>query len=465
MFLRHKARYVGRGDLRKFKPKSLKETFLPTGSQYTFNLRLNNIILNKLDYVIADADTAYLNAIFEGLLYMVLDPEVVKIMLKIDPSVKDYVNEDGTMYVRITKALYGLQESAKLWYNTLATAMQEIGFRKSSYDEALFFRKEQDGSMTFIFVYVDDMLFSGRKENLRATLDALQAKFKLKESEMSPRQFDFLGMRCRRDSKDDGSFILSQPGLIDEIIADCKETAATPCDVKLYIETDARLFKDVTKFRSLLMKVMYVSRTRPDLKVALGYLATRMQAPTFGDWEKLQRVVKYLNGTKHMGLRYKPVENMQVYASSDASYGPFKDGKSNTGLVITVGYPNAPIIARSSKQKSVANSSTAAELIAFSTTLEEVLWMVNLLEELGFEQDTVQIEQDNQSTMRLIEKGPSSAGRTKWLNIKYFWVNEKKQEGIFDTKYVESLKLLADGLTKPLGKKAFIAWRQRILNH
>ena len=91
--------------------------------------------------------------------------------------------------------------------------------------------------------------------------------------------------------------------------------------------------------------------------------------------------------------------------------------------------------------------------------------MVNLLKELGFEQDAVQIEQDNQSTMRLIEKGPSSAGRTKWLNIKYFWVNEKKQEGIFDTKYVESLKLLADGLTKPLGKKAFIAWRQRILNH
>jgi len=122
------------------------------------------------------------------------------------------------------------------------------------------------------------------------------------------------------------------------------------------------------------------------------------------------------------------------------------------------------VLAKTTKQKTVANSSTAAELIAFSSTLEEVLWFVELLNELGFKQETVEIEQDNNSTMRLIEKGPSSVGRTKWINIKQFWVSEHLSNETVKLKYVPSLDLLADGLTKPLPRKAFMKWRARILN-
>jgi len=163
-------------------------------------------------------------------------------------------------------------------------------------------------------------------------------------------------------------------------------------------------------------------------------------------------------------LKLKPINVIQVYASADASYGTYKDGKSNTGSMITIGFPNAPIYAKTGKQKTVANSSTAAELIAFSSTLEEVLWTVELLNELGFKQEPVIIEQDNSSTMTLIEKGPSSAGRTKWINIKHFWVSEHLANETIKLKYVPSLDLIADGLTKPLGRKPFFKWRARILN-
>jgi hypothetical protein len=132
---------------------------------------------------------------------------------------------------------------------------------------------------------------------------------------------------------------------------------------------------------------------------------------------------------------------------------------------VTVGHPNAPIIGKSSKQKSVANSSTAAELIAFSTTLEEVMWLKHLLEEFGFNQkDPIVMEQDNTSTMNLIERGPSSGGRTKWMNIKHFWVSEHIENGIIKLKYIPSSELLADGLTKVLTGKDFKRWRQQILN-
>jgi hypothetical protein len=193
--------------------------------------------------------------------------------------------------------------------------------------------------------------------------------------------------------------------MVKDVTEGITETADTPCDSKLYKDTDDGNFHDQTLFRSEVMKTHYLTKTRHDIKVGIGYLATRLQEPKNGDWDKLNRIKKYINGTKDFELRIKPVNAIQVYASSDASFGPFKDGKSNTGMVVTVGSPNAPVIAKSSKQKSTANSSTTAELVAFSSTLEEVLWMVELLNEIGITQETVEIEQDNQSTMRLIEMG------------------------------------------------------------
>lgn len=415
-----------------------------------------------------DVDTAVQkinDSIVDGTVFMKMEPNVaagLALMIELNPDAKEYLEEDGSMYVRIIKALYGLKESAKLWYNTLAEALIKIGFQQSSYDQALFFKRNGD-DITFVFVYVDDMLFAGREERVISTRDQLKDIFKMKSSEINPKEFDYLGMKIKFD-KEDCAFRMSQPGIIKDVTDGIEGTSDLPCDGKLHEEKDGSLFEDLTLFRSELMKMSYLSKTRPDIKVAIGYLSTKMQEPTVSDWEKVNRVRKYLNGTKDFEMRVKPVEEIQVYASSDASLGPHKDGKSHTGMVITVGTPNAPIIAKSSKQKSVANSSTAAELIAFSSTLEEVLWMVELLNELGFGQKTVDIEQDNQSTMRLIEKGPSSTGRTKWLNIKYFWVNEHLKNGYFNVKYVPSLELLADGLTKPLGRRAFGRWRARILN-
>ena len=174
-----------------------------------------------------------------------------------------------------------------------------------------------------------------------------------------------------------------------------------------------------------------------------------------------------MKSTKHFALRIKPEsKNLKVKASADASYAPFKDGKSNTGFVIVLGGErNAPVMSKSGKQKSVTNSSSAAELFAAAQALEEVLWVAELLNEMGFKQDAIILEQDNQSTMKLLEKGPSSTGRTKWINVKHFWVKQYVENGKVKLKYVPSLELLADGFTKPLAKKTFFRWRARVLNH
>lgn len=288
----------------------------------------------------------------------------------------------------------------------------------------------------------------------------LKREFTINFSPMSPGDFDYVGTHVQHD-KDDKSFLLSQPGMIEKTIVGIEGEETIPYDQNLFRETDEAKLSDDTKFRSKLMEVAYLGRTRMDIKVPVGYLCTKMQKPTVGDWRKLNKVLKYINATKTIKLRIKP-QDVHLRGIADSSHGPYQDGKSNSGIIVTIGHPNAPIIAKSAKQKSVANSSTTAELIAFSSTLEEIMWSKNMMEELGFKQETIVIEQDNTSPMKLIEKGPTSAGRTKWINVKQFWVSEHLQNGTIKLQYVSDL--LADGLTKTLGKKNFLEWRAKIQN-
>ena len=89
---------------------------------------------------------------------------------------------------------------------------------------------------------------------------------------------------------------------------------------------------------------------------------------------------------------------------------------------------------------------------------------MEFLREMGIEQKSVVMEQDNKSAITLAQKGPSGQGRTKWLNVKYFWVEEHIEQGAVVLKYVPSLEMLSDGFTKPLPREQFFAWRARVLN-
>jgi hypothetical protein len=45
------------------------------------------------------------------------------------------------------------------------------------------------------------------------------------------------------------------------------------------------------------------TRTRWDIQIAIGFLTARVKDPDEDNWGKLKRVLKYLNGTKHLKLK------------------------------------------------------------------------------------------------------------------------------------------------------------------
>jgi hypothetical protein len=104
----------------------------------------------------------------------------------------------------------------------------------------------------------------------------------------------------------------------------------------------------------MVAKLLYLGkRARPDILLAVAYLATRVHRCTKDELAKLVRLVRYLMETRDRGLLLRPgKEGIIVKVYIDAAYGVHSDFKSHTGSCVVVGEVGA-VHCRSSKQQIV----------------------------------------------------------------------------------------------------------------
>jgi hypothetical protein len=179
---------------------------------------------------------------------------------------------------------------------------------------------------------------------------------------------------------------------------------------------------------------------------------------------KLDRILKYLNGTQNLYIKLSPDE-LKIHMWIDASFGIHSDGKSHTGTTTFIGASGGPIMSQSSKQKLVTTSSTASEFVATSDKIKYIEWLRNLLSSLGFDQKEPSIVyQDNMSTIKLAEKGEGNFGTTRHLNVRFFKIKELIDNGTIKLVYCPTEHMIADILTKPLSGKLFLNLRRKLLN-
>ena len=106
-------------------------------------------------------------------------------------------------------------------------------------------------------------------------------------------------------------------------------------------------------FRSILMKSMFLTRTRPLYEVTdcvLKYKNART------DSSRHEKFIYYLNGSKKC-----QTNSLNLYCSSDASFASHKDlqrfkSKGHTGVTMSIGNNNVPFHSSSKKQRFVTKS-------------------------------------------------------------------------------------------------------------
>ncbi len=98
----------------------------------------------------------------------------------------------------------------------------------------------------------------------------------------------------------------------------------------------------------------------------------------------------------------------------------------------------------------VTKSSTEAEIVALSDGVSVVLWGREWILAQGYDLGPTVVYQDNKGVLNLMRNGRNNKERTKHLNIRYFFVQDRVKNGELVLEYINTKDMLADLMTKPV---------------
>lgn len=165
-------------------------------------------------------------------------------------------------------------------------------------------------------------------------------------------------------------------------------------------------------------------------------------------WKAGKHVLQYLQGTKMMGITLGGTAPLRLTAYSDSAWADYlNNGKSSLGWIFTLG--GGPISWRGRMSSTVARSSMEAELYAADDACQELVWVQQLLTELGQPDMVCDLHMDSQSALHLI-KHEEFNGRARHIRTRYHFIRELEEDGALKTHFVASEDNLADIMTKSL---------------
>ncbi|GJZ32833.1 putative ribonuclease H-like domain-containing protein [Tanacetum coccineum] len=265
---------------------------------------------------------------------------------------------------KVEKALYGLHQAPRAWYETLFTYLLDNRFHRGQINKTLFIKRLK-GDILLVQVYVDDINFGSTKKSLCDAFEQIMHN-RFQMSSMRELTF-FLGLQVKQ--KEDGIFI-SQDKYVGEILK--KFSFSSIRTASTHMETNKALTKD------------------EDVQPKVSHL------------NAVKRIFRYIKGQPKLGLWYPKGSPLILEAFSDSDYaGVSLDTKSTIGGCQFLG--SRLIFWQCKKQTVVAYSITKAEYISASQCCGQVLWIQNQMLDYGFKFMHTKIHVDNESAICVIK--------------------------------------------------------------
>lgn len=259
------------------------------------------------------------------------------------------------------------------------------------------------------------------------------------------------------------------------------KTHDTPaCDTRL-LDNDPNGLPRMSnwKYRSVVGALSYLqAMIRPDITMSVQQCARFCNNPQRQHEEAVKRICRYLLKTKDRGLIFRPDPSRGLECYVDADWaGSWQDRSSNdplsahsrTGYVIS--YAGCPIVWASKMQTLVSLSTTEAEYIALSSSLREVIGILNILNELKDRNFTFngsvpkvhcRVFEDNMSCIE-IATNHRTRPRTKHLSVRLHHFRSHVVQKTITIQHVSTTEQLADMFTKPLARVQFQKLRDRLM--
>ncbi|GKC91178.1 putative ribonuclease H-like domain-containing protein, partial [Tanacetum coccineum] len=264
--VKNKARLVAQG-FRHEEGIDYDEVFVLVARIETTRLFLAFVSFMGFPVYQMDVKSAFLYGTIRGEVYVHQTTGLV------DPA---YLNK----VYKLIKALYGLHQAPRAWYETLSSFLLENGFRRCIIDKTLFIKKNKSNIMLFQ-VYVDDIIFG-------STTQSMCTEF-----------------------EDSNTPIESNKPLV-------KDEDGVDVDVHVY--------------RSMTGSLMYSTASRPDIMFDVCACARFQVTLKDSHLNAVKRIFRYLKHQPKLGLWYPKDSLFELEAFSESDYGGASlDRKSTTG--------------------------------------------------------------------------------------------------------------------------------------
>ncbi|GJW74168.1 putative ribonuclease H-like domain-containing protein [Tanacetum coccineum] len=346
---------------------------------------------------------------------------------------------------RVVKALYGLHQAPRAWYERLSTFLLKHGYRRGAIDKTLFIKKDRRDIM-LVQVYVDDIIFGSTKSSMVKDFEELMQK-EFKMSSMGELTF-FLGLQVKQTT---AGIFLSQDKYVKDILNKFDfrtiKPASTPIEAHKSLGKDEEGEDvDVHLYRSMIGCLMYLTASRPDIMFAVCLCARFQVTPKVFHMHAVKRIFRYLKHQPKLGLWYPKDSPFHLEAFSDNDYaGDNHDRRSTSG---GCQYLRRRLVYwQCKKQTIVAISSTEAEYVAAASCCALVLWMQNQLLDYGFNFMNTEIHIDNESTICIV-RNPVLHSKTKHIQIRHHFIQDCYEHRLINVVKVHTDDNVADLLTK-----------------
>ncbi|KAG8493453.1 hypothetical protein CXB51_010754 [Gossypium anomalum] len=424
---RYKARLVAKG-FSQHAGIDFQDTFSPVVQATTIRTILAVTVMKGWSLRQVDVNNAFLNGELTEEIYMT------------QPHRFEASGPNGQQFVcKLNKALYGLRQAHRAWALLVAYGLCRL----------------------LLMAYVDDIVLTGSSnEEIDSVVQQLHHKFALKD--MGQLNF-FLGITVHHTSQ---GLFLNKKKYITEILnkTEMSGASATPTPMvsfpKLVAADDSPSFADGHLYRSVVGMLQYVCIIRPDLSFCVNKLSQYMNSPSELHWKAIKRVLRYLLGTIDHGL-YLSKGQFALVCYSDADWASsVEDRRFTTGYVVFLGAN--PVAWCSKKQPVVSRSSSEAEYRSLANYVSELLWVKQLLDELGLSLSQPPVVWCDNTSAVSMAANPTHHAKVKHVEIDHHFVREKVLDGTLQVNFIPSDKQVADVLTKPITPKQFATFRHAL---
>nr|GEY78298.1 retrovirus-related Pol polyprotein from transposon TNT 1-94 [Tanacetum cinerariifolium] len=370
-----------------------------------------------------DVKSAFLNGFINEEVYVAQPP--------------GFIDFEKTNHVyKLKKALYGIKQAPKAWYDRLKVFLIKHEYKMRMVDNTLF-TKKKSSNLIIVQIYVDDIIFSSTCQD---TCDEF-AKIMHDEFEMSMMgELNFF-LRLQIKQMEDGIFF-NQFKYIKEMLKKFGLEESKP--MKTPMSSDIKLTKDEecesvdsTKYRGMIGSLSYQTASMPDIMFSVCLCARFQEAPKTSHLEAVKRIFRYIKGTMHLELWYPKGTDIEtlVYVDSD-HVGDYVDRKSTCSIYTFVGCCLTSWFSK--KQATLPISTTEAEYVSAEKACQQALWMKQALVDYDVQLDDVLIMCNNKGVIDL-SKNLVQHSRTKHVKIRHHFLRDNVQKGHISIEIVPSV--------------------------